>query len=236
MAASSDDASITLWDLSKGVPDAPTSHLADLGGFVYTASFAPDAKTLVASVLTGHVLMVDVSDLTRPRLLGKPLTGPTGYVYSAAISPDGHTIAASGNDKTIWLWDVADPASPTPLGAPLLWADGYATNVGFSPDGRYLAAGMTDGTVRLWDLTNRTTPQRWASLEGITGTVYGVAFSADGRYLSAAGADKTVRIWNTSLDQARAAVCASAARGLAMTRAEWARIAGDIPFPEACGL
>jgi WD40 repeat protein/transcriptional regulator with XRE-family HTH domain len=234
LAASSDDASITLWDLSHTIPDSPTARVGNLGGFVYAVSFSPDAHTLVASVLTGHVLVVDVSDLARPRTLGKALTGPTGYIYSAAFSPDGRTIAASGNDKTIWLWDVTDPARPTQLTAPLLWADGYATNVNFSPDGRYLAAGMTDGTVRLWNLTDRTAPERWASLEGISGNVYGVQFSPDGRYVSGAGADKTVRIWDTSLTQARATVCTSANRGLAMTRSEWDRIAGDVTLPTVC--
>lgn len=234
LAVSSDDASITLWDLSQGVPDAPTSRRSNLGGFVYTVGFSPDGKTLVASVLTGEVLLLDVHDLTEPRPIGTPLTGPTGYVYSAAFSPDGRTIAASGNDKSIWLWDVTDAAKPTPLGSPLLWADGYATNINFSPDARYLAAGMTDGTVRLWDLTNRAAPERRASLEGIPGTVYGVQFSPDGQYLSAAGADKTVRIWSTALPQARAKVCESATRGLAMTRNEWARIAGDVTLPATC--
>lgn len=235
MAVSSDDASITLWDLSNGVPDKPTSRLGDLGGFVYAVSFSPDAKTLVASVFTGRVLMVDVSDPAHPRLLGKPLTGPTGYIYSAAFSPDGRTIAASGNDKTIWLWDVSDPGRPTQLGTPLTWADGYASNVAFSPDGRFLAAGMTDGTVRLWDMTNRNRPERWASLEGISGNVYGVEFSTDSRYVSAAGADKTVRIWTTSLAAARSAICASASRGFPMSGTEWARIAGDVVRPDVCG-
>lgn len=234
MAASSDDTSISLWDLSGGIPDAPTSRLDDLGGFVYAAAFSPDARTLVASVLDGQVLMVDVSDLTDPHLLGEPLTGPIGYVYSAGFSPDGRTIAASGNDKTIWLWDVTDPARPTPLGAPLVWADGYATNLAFSPDGSLLAAAMTDGTVRLWDLADRQHPARWASLAGITGTVYGLEFSPDGRHLSAAGADRTVRIWNTSLTEANAEICASADRGLAMSQDEWARIAGDLELPALC--
>ncbi len=235
LAASSDDASITLWDLSHGLLDAPTSRVGDLGGFVYTAAFSPDGTSLVASVLTGHVLLLDVGDLAHPEIVGPPVTGPTGYVYSVAFSPDGRTIAASGNDKSVWLWDVGDPAHVTPLGHPLLWADGYATNVAFSPDGRLLAAGMTDGTVRLWDLTDRDRPQRWASLDGIAGTVYGVQFAPDGTHLSAAGADRTVRIWDTSLVDARAEVCTAAARGLAMTGAEWARIAGDVPLPPVCG-
>lgn len=234
LAVAADDSSVTLWDLSSGIPDEPTSRLPDLGGFAYTASFSPDATTLVIAVFAGQVLIADVADLSAPRLVGEPLTGPRGYVYSAAISPDGRTIAAGGNDKSIWLWDIADRAAPKPIGRPLLWADGYATNVIFSPDGRLLAGGMTDGTVRLWDLADRAAPERWASLEGISGTVYGVDFSHDSRHVTAAGGDRTIQIWDTSLGKARAEVCASAARGVAITGSEWARIAGEVPRPDLC--
>ena len=234
MIVTSDDASITLWDLSHGVPDKPTSRLGDLGGMVYSAGFSPDARTMVASVLSGHVLMVDVSDLARPRVIGAPITGPTGYVYSVAFSPDGRTIAAGGNDSSIWLWDVRDPARPARLGTPLVWADGYASNLAFSPDGHLLAAAMTDGTVRLWDVRTPSRPVRWASLQGISGSVYGVAFSPDGAFVSGAGADKTVRIWSTSLTSAQATICASALHGFSISATEWSRVVGDLPFSAPC--
>ena len=234
MIVTSDDASITLWDLSHGVPTTPTSRLGDLGGMIYSAGFSPDARTMVASVLSGHVLMVDVSDLARPRVIGAPITGPTGYVYSVAFSPDGRTIAAGGNDSSIWLWDVRDPARPARLGTPLVWADGYASNLAFSPDGHLLAAAMTDGTVRLWDVRTPSRPVRWASLEGISGSVYGIAFSPDGAFVSGAGADKTVRIWSTSLTSAQATICGNALRGFPISATEWSRVVGDLPFAAPC--
>ncbi|MBN9373859.1 MAG: PD40 domain-containing protein, partial [Cellulomonas sp.] len=217
------------------LPTAPTGRIGDLGGFVYAVSFAPDDTTLVASVLSGHVDLLDASDLAHPALVGRPLTGPKGYVYSAAFSPDGRTIAASGNDKTIWLWDVSDRAHPRALGAPLVWADGYATNILFSPDGHRLAAGMTDGTVRVWDVADPASPQRYASLTGVTGEVYGVAFSTDGSQVSGAGSDRTVRVWDLTTQAATAAVCAPARAGLTMTADEWSRLAGPLTKPTLCG-
>lgn len=234
MAVSSDDASITTWDLSGPLPTAPTGRVSDLGGPVNAVSFAPDDTTVVAPVLAGKVDLVDTTDLAHPTLVGQPLTGPKGYVYSAAFSPDGRTIAASGNDKTIWLWDVSDRTHPVALGQPLVWADGYATNVLFSPDGKYLAAGETDGTVRVWDVTRPAEPQRYASLTGAAGTVYAVDFTSDSAQLSAAASDRTVRIWDLTPARARQAVCTPAAAGITMTADEWARLAGPVSRPAMC--
>ncbi len=235
LAVSSDDGSLTLWDLSAGLPDEPTGRVGDLGGAVYVVGYSPDGASLVASVLTGFLRLIDVSDPADPRLVGEPITGPEGYVYSAAFSPDGHTVAATGNDGTVWLWDVADPGAPAALGAPLRWAEGYGTNSTFSPDGSRLAVGMTDGTVRVWDVTDPAHPLRWAALSGAGGTVYGVEFSPDGSHLTAASADRTVRVWDVTSTRALALACSVATRGLAMTDDEWDRVAGDVPRPSPCG-
>jgi WD40 repeat protein len=236
LAVSSDDGSVTLWDLSDGeLPGAPTGRVGDLGGAVYVVAFSPDATALVASVLTGSVRLVDVRDFAAPALIGDPLTGPEGYVYSTAFSPDGRTIAASGNDGTLWLWDVVDPARPRVLGDPLRWGEGYGTNTAFSPDGALVAEAMTDGTVRVWDLTSRANPTRWATLSGPGGAVYGIEFSPDGTLVSAASADRTVRLWDVTLDGALRRTCAVADRGTALTGSEWDRIAGgDIERPDTC--
>jgi len=234
LAASSDDGSVTLWDLSDGVLGEPTARVDDLGGAVYVVAFSPDASTLVASVLSGSVRLIDVRDPAHPALVGDPITGPTGYVYSAAFSPDGRTVAASGNDGTLWLWDVTDPTAPVALGNPLRWAEGYGTNTAFSPDGSLVAVAMTDGTVRVWNLADREHPSRWAALSGAQGTVYGVEFSPDGTHLSAAAADRTVRVWDVTIGGALDLACTSAGRGVAMTDAEWLRIAGDVRRPSTC--
>ncbi|WP_263732251.1 helix-turn-helix domain-containing protein [Cellulomonas sp. SG140] len=237
LAATSDDRSVTFWDLSNGVPSAPTarlSHLDSQGTYVNSVAFSPDSRTVAAAVLSGRVVLIDVTDLAHPAPVGAPLTGPKGYVYSAAFSPDGSTLAASGDDSSIWLWDVSDRARPEALGAPLLWADGHAMSVRFSPDGRYLGAGMTDGTVRLWDVTDPKAPRRWASLDGVPGNVFGVDFSPDSSYVSAAGVDRTVRIWPLSLAPARQTICAAAGRGLGMSAAEWNKAVDGVTEPTLC--
>ncbi|CAL8975133.1 hypothetical protein CELL_01972 [Cellulomonas sp. T2.31MG-18] len=237
LAASSDDRSVTFWDLTAGVPSSPTarlSHLDSQGTYVNSVAFSPDSRTVAAAVLSGRVMLIDVTDLANPAPVGAPLTGPKGYVYSAAFSPDGRTLAASGDDSSIWLWDVRDRTRPEALGTPLLWADGHAMTVRFSPDGHYLGAGMTDGTVRLWDVADPRAPRRFATLDGVPGNVFGVDFSPDSGYVSAAGVDKTVRIWPLSLAGARGTICAAAGRGLAMSSAEWTKTVDGVTQPTLC--
>lgn len=59
-----------------------------------------------------------MADPSRPKALGKPLTGHTSWVSSAVFAPDGRTLADAGDDGTIRLWDVTDLRAPRKLGAP----------------------------------------------------------------------------------------------------------------------
>lgn len=234
LAISSDDRSLTLWDLTGPFPPSPTARVDGFDGEVYALAFSPDGHTLAAAVLSGSVRLLDVTDLRAPTLVGPAITGPTGYVYSVAYSPAAPLVAATGNDGSMWLWSVADPTAPVAVHAPLHWGEGYGTNTSFSPDGRLVATGMTDGTVRVWDVSDPAHPRRWASLSGIDGTVYGVEFTADGSYVSGAGADRTVRVWDLTVEGATARACEIAGRGLAMTDDEWARTTSDVARPTTC--
>lgn len=235
-ALGSDDGLISLWDLDAGLPAEPTSVIEDAGGMVYGVAFSPDSSLLAAAVHTASaVRLYDVSDPAAPVAVGEPLVTPDGYVYDATFSPDGRTLAASSADGTIWLWDVTTPAEPVLLGEPFRWADGYSRAIDFAPDGGFLAAAMTDGTVRVWDVTEPSAPVRWASLEGISGTLYGVDYWPDGARLSVGAPDRTVRVFGTGSAAAAARVCAAAGRGLAMTSGEWSQLAGSLPTPQQCG-
>jgi WD40 repeat protein len=52
------------------------------------------------------VLLLDLTDLTRPRRLGDPLTGHTDDVYVVAFARDGHTLATASGDQTVLLWPL----------------------------------------------------------------------------------------------------------------------------------
>jgi WD40 repeat protein len=53
------------------------------------------------------VLLWDVTDPTRPRRLGDPLTGHTNGVTAVAFAPDGHTLATASDDQTVLMWDLS---------------------------------------------------------------------------------------------------------------------------------
>jgi WD40 repeat protein len=52
-------------------------------------AFAPDGHTLATASDDKTVLLWDLTDLTRPRRLGDPLTGHTDDVYAVAFARTG---------------------------------------------------------------------------------------------------------------------------------------------------
>ena len=210
MATSGVGGTAQLWDLTD--PQRP-ALLAPLptgsGQTLFATAFSPDGHTLALGGAgptqgTSTLVLWDVSDRNRPRLLGS-LGGFTNTVYSASFSSDGRLLAAGSADRTVRLWDVSTPANPQPLGAPLTGFSGYVQAVAFSPSGRILAAGSRDLSVRLWDLTDATAPHPLGGpLTGPTKPVYSLAFTPDGRTLAEGSGDHSVRLWNLS-DPARPA-------------------------------
>ncbi len=145
------------------------------------------------------MLLWDVTDPTRPRRLGDPLTGHTDAVYAVAFAPDGRTLATASVDQTVLLWDVTDPTRPRRLGDPLTGHTGAVYAVAFAPDGHTLATASADQTVLLWDVTDPTRPRRLGDpLTGHTGAVYAVAFAPDGHTLATASGDQTVLLWDVT--------------------------------------
>jgi WD40 repeat protein len=94
------DTSITLWDVATGKAQ---STLKGQKGKVWSLTFSPDGKTLVAGAENGTITLWDVAG-------GKELasfTAHAGRVLCLAISADGRVLASSGADRKIKLWDTA---------------------------------------------------------------------------------------------------------------------------------
>lgn len=143
------------------------------------------------------VLLWDLRDPDRPRLLGTPLTGHTAEIWAVDFSPDGTILATGGADNTVRLWDVTDTAHPMPVGQPLTGQQGEILTIDFSADGATLAAGTRDQTVHLWDVHDPARPTALgAPFTAAEGDVRSVAFSPDGKLLAIADERNAVHVWD----------------------------------------
>jgi WD40 repeat protein len=119
---------------------------------VRSVAFAPNGRTLATGSTDHYVILWDLSDLTRPRLV-QPLHGYLKSIFSVAFAPDGRTLATGSADHTVRLWDLSDLARPRQLGQPLTGHRNAVGSAAFAPDGRTFATGSQDHTVLLWDLS-----------------------------------------------------------------------------------
>ena len=172
---------------------------------VYATQFSPDGRLLATAGRDGVIQLWDVTDRSRPHLMGDPLTRYNGWASTAMFGPDGRTLVTAGQDHTLRLWDLTNPSHPVALSPPV--DTGSVVYLAkFSPDGRLLATANDTRSVRLWNVTDPAHPVAvGGSLTGVGVSVRSVAFSPDRRTLAAGGIDGTIGLWDIT-DPARPAL------------------------------
>ncbi|WP_018635811.1 DUF4062 domain-containing protein [Parafrankia elaeagni] len=181
VVSSSDDGTVTAWDLGTGEPGAA---MVGLPGPARGCRAAPDGSWVVVPAQPDALRLWD------------PATGNVRAVLTADVAVLGFTVAADGTwvaggceDGSVRLWD-------TESGEWMATFTGHTARVLAAvagPDGSWLASAGDDATVRIWDVV--TLEQR-RLLGGHRGPVLGLATDPAGRVLASAGLDHTVRIWD----------------------------------------
>ena len=173
--------------------------LAGENGAISAVAFTSIGHLLTTAGDDGTVVLWDVSDPTRPRQLGQPLTGHKSSVNAVAFTPDGDMLATGGDDGISILWELSDLSLPRQFGQPLTGDHGVVTAAVFAPDGRTLATANSDGTTILWNVSDRTRPRQLGQpLTGHKSSVTFLAFAPDRHILATASRDGTVILWDVS--------------------------------------
>jgi WD40 repeat protein len=161
-------------------------------------ALSPDGKTLAAGTTGTSIILWDVTDTARPKLLGSPLKGPGAVVESLAFSPDSRILAAGSDDGKVYLWDVSVPGRAVALPVAPGAESNYVYTVAIGPDGRTLAAVTADGVIRLWDMSDPRRLRALSTVRGSADLLFSAAFSRDGKVLATGSADGTVQLWDAT--------------------------------------
>ena len=141
-------AQAALWNVTRPRHPVRLAVLsADLSGALWGEAFSPDGRILAAASTSGVVLW-NVADLARPRLLrslaANPLRwdnpGPVPFGVGQGdlvFSPDGRMLASVSGSDQVTVWDVARPARATRIAT----AAGRATT-SRRPDWRFRRRGV----------------------------------------------------------------------------------------------
>ena len=195
--------------------------------WVLGLAFSPDGKTLASSSADTTVRLWDVAS---GQPIGQPLEGHTNWVGGLAFRPDGKVVVSGSHDETLQFWDVA---SGQPIGEPLTGHKAPVWYVAFDPSdgGKTLVSVDGNGTVMRWDAATRQPlgPPMYTGTE-----TEGAALSPDGKTISIGSFDTTGTINLWSLDTAEWAERACEIANRALTKDEWKRIMGEVPYEDSC--
>jgi dipeptidyl aminopeptidase/acylaminoacyl peptidase len=164
----------------------PLATLDARVGPVWSASFAPDGRTLAMALDNGKAMLWDVP----ARDVRLTIDAHKAPVWSASFSPDGKLLATSSDDGTVRVWEAATGEERYKFEHPTA-----VRQVAFSPDGQSLVTGVRNGVVRLWSLA---TGEPIHLIKAHSGVVMAVAFAPDGKTVVSAGSDGLAVLWDAA--------------------------------------
>jgi WD40 repeat protein len=189
--SASEDHSLRLWDVEKGIEKTKlTWHKAAVIALAISprgaklASAAADKTAKIWSAKTG-----------KPQAT---ILGRTGLVKYIAFSPGGAEIVTLCHEGRVNLWNSVSGE----LLFKLTDSKSGTSACAFSPNSKHLATASSNKLLTLW---NVKTGERLGALSGHTDAVLCCCYSPDGTMIATGSADHTIRIWNAGAqeDEAR---------------------------------
>ena len=179
--AASDDATLGVLDLDKGVP---VGRLRGHSQKVVAVAVSPDGAMAASAAWDHTARLWDLRALSP----GPVLAGHDGNVNDVAFSEDGKAVFTAGYDGTIRQWRVDGG------GERLVYSHGWGINaVHRAPDGTALLFGASDGTAGLVDIASGTVRRLVERDE----PVVSIAVSPDGRVAAIGGAEGSIDVFDT---------------------------------------
>jgi RNA polymerase sigma factor (sigma-70 family) len=199
LAVTTGNDAIEVWDIPTG------NHLRTIGGFELDRNngiafkvvigagnrltrsdlaFAPDGKTIAASLGNAAVRQFDVSTGNEVGATGGHLSGVI------AVGSAGRSVVTVSKES-VRVWDTAGGREirQWPLLPP-------AVAAAVSPDGKRVATPSGDGTVRIWD---PATGQKLRDIDTRRPTIAGLGFSPDGKTIATkTELNSAVNLWDTT--------------------------------------
>ena len=161
-------AQAALWNVTRPQHPARLAVLsAGLSGALWGEAFSPDGRILAVASTSGLILW-DVADPARPRLLRRLATaplvsdnpGPLPHGVSQAdlvFSPDGRILASVSGRDQVTLWNLTRPDRATRI-ATLAGPRDYFAALAFSPRGNLLAGVTYHGSVLVFRVAGPAGP------------------------------------------------------------------------------
>ncbi|MCF6352741.1 MAG: caspase family protein [Cyclobacteriaceae bacterium] len=191
----SDDKTIRIWDVEKGILDRTLRSFSGDGpeGAIYAMALSPNNRFLAIGGYfeKNEVRIIDLEKENDVVLL----YGHTNVITSLRFSKDGLQLASADATGVVRLWAIGF-ADEKLEGAPSKVLSGHKKQVydiDFSPNGKQLVSASYDGSLKLWDLAGGAKP---IDMLLHIDKVQSCAFSEDGKWIVSGGNKGKAILWD----------------------------------------